>query len=94
MFSCPLHNWFSPDFPCPACQKQMTSTTDVVINAEGTSATFPNPDDEIKELKTQLQQGIERQRELEEALRWIIEIAEPRQYNKLIVAKAQQLLNP
>lgn len=37
MFSCPLHNWFSYDFPCPACQKQMSSTTEIIINAEGTS---------------------------------------------------------
>lgn len=35
MFSCTLHNWFSLENPCPACQKEMSSTTNITINAEG-----------------------------------------------------------
>lgn len=33
-YQCPLHNWFSWDFPCPACVTTVTSTdTDILLIA-------------------------------------------------------------
>lgn len=36
-FICPTHNWSSDDFPCPACQKTVT-TADIDIPGEAQDA--------------------------------------------------------
>lgn len=41
MFQCYVHNWFSNEAQCPACQKTFTSDN-IIINAEGTADEQPS----------------------------------------------------